>query len=411
MDKTIYLHIGFHKTATTTIQEGLLLNELRLARLGYYCPQAGNITNSTISHHNIVFQIRDDPRYDPLAGRVEDLVIEIRQAKEAKVIISSEDLCLMTLEQVRTLHSHLAPLGELRVIVYVRRQDQWLASFWSELVKTGNAMDFDESLRERSSFDFYQRFVPFYQRLTPWSAIFGRENIYVRVLERSQLVHAHPFLDFLDACDIKSLDGFRLPQNRNTSPSIKSLTIMRYLFASIDKHAGTSHRLYKKKIGVFLQKIGSVLQNYADEHNWNNERPNVVDRDTHDRIMFRFAESNRRLARDYLDRDELFLEPFEERAVTQYDVAQLTGEEALDLMAYTLYHLLQWAQETLSSGEVVDTFPKRPALITRACRELRRNGIQAVLRKLFVWSEHKYKAAIRGKQQFRKRPDGAERDD
>jgi len=51
--KTVYLHIGLHKTGTSTIQFFLANNREKLAELGYLYPF------KQVAHHNLAYLIGD----------------------------------------------------------------------------------------------------------------------------------------------------------------------------------------------------------------------------------------------------------------------------------------------------------------------------------------------------------------
>ena len=67
----------------------------------------------------------------PKFGGFEELVTEIKHSNPVKVIISSEHLSISTPERISQLKKWLDPLGEIKIIAFVRRQDLWLQSLWA----------------------------------------------------------------------------------------------------------------------------------------------------------------------------------------------------------------------------------------------------------------------------------------
>ena len=194
MKPKIYLHIGFHKTATTTIQRGLFLNQDRLKRAGWLFPKSGLIWN--LAHHNLSFELYDDPRYLPEFGGLEQLTSEIKQAKQKNIILSSEDFGFRDAKTIRLLYEKLSCISkDITIIVYVRRQDKWLYSAWSEFVKYPTQLQPFEAFIAKTDQGF------FYEKLIPWAELFGQDSIRVRVLENVQLL-GDVVEDFLKACDI-----------------------------------------------------------------------------------------------------------------------------------------------------------------------------------------------------------------
>src|ERR1044072_876913 len=85
-----FLHLGTHKTGTTSLQA--LLNEsyLKLRELGYLYPRAGRPPEVPFGHHNIAWEISGDRGFRAENGGIEDLLAEIKGVPH-DVIISSED--------------------------------------------------------------------------------------------------------------------------------------------------------------------------------------------------------------------------------------------------------------------------------------------------------------------------------
>lgn len=86
--KQIFLHIGYHKTASTTIQ--FLLNQNReiLKSYGYLYPSTGLFV---YGHHNIAWEILQSDLFSKDAGNLDRLLEEIHTSNTEKVILSSED--------------------------------------------------------------------------------------------------------------------------------------------------------------------------------------------------------------------------------------------------------------------------------------------------------------------------------
>jgi hypothetical protein len=59
-DKTIYIHIGPHKTGTTTIQHALFINETLLRKNGILCPKSGRVFLDSAATHNLGFELAEN---------------------------------------------------------------------------------------------------------------------------------------------------------------------------------------------------------------------------------------------------------------------------------------------------------------------------------------------------------------
>jgi hypothetical protein len=90
--KRCYLHIGTHKTGTTSLQSFLSRHERWFARRGVHYTRAGR---TQLGNHNLAWQLYGDPRFERRFGTVETLHDELRCTRSTTVAISSEDLCLL----------------------------------------------------------------------------------------------------------------------------------------------------------------------------------------------------------------------------------------------------------------------------------------------------------------------------
>lgn len=70
--KTLYVHIGLHKTGSTSLQNFLQLNEATLLAGGLYIPRSGRhqreLTAPTIIHSHLSWQYLGRPLFDPAAA-------------------------------------------------------------------------------------------------------------------------------------------------------------------------------------------------------------------------------------------------------------------------------------------------------------------------------------------------------
>ena len=150
MRPTCYLHLGTHKTGTTSLQVFLTSNQARLARAGLYVPRAGRPWPPLSGHHNVAWELNGDPRFDPRHGSLADLVVEVASARPPLACISSEDFEYLhdKPHQLRRLIDALGSIGyDVKAIVYVRPQAGYAESLYATLVQHGLAVGFPEFLR------------------------------------------------------------------------------------------------------------------------------------------------------------------------------------------------------------------------------------------------------------------------
>ena len=110
--RRIILHIGTHKTGSTTIQAGLKANRRMLLRYGIDYPQMGVVGQG---HHNIAFDLADHRWYIPAFGGFTRLVQHIHRSVVPTTIISAEQFSRLSDQQIARLAEPLAPC--VRIVV------------------------------------------------------------------------------------------------------------------------------------------------------------------------------------------------------------------------------------------------------------------------------------------------------
>lgn len=138
----IYVHIGTHKTGTTSIQTFLRKQSDALRDSGLYVPRTGMLEGFP-GHHNIGWDLRADPRFDPRLGTFDDLLRELDRASAPAAILSSEDLEYLVDQPalLARFERDLVRAGhEPQYIAYVRRPDAYARSLYHELCKPAHGV-------------------------------------------------------------------------------------------------------------------------------------------------------------------------------------------------------------------------------------------------------------------------------
>lgn len=200
----LVLHIGMDKTGTTAIQS--LLNENRsllLKRHRLLYPRTGQWEDH--SHHPFAFSIFGQHGFDlsQLQGLFRSLKKE--SARAGRVLLSSE--CLFkapTREEFATfLEMVKDQFGHVRVIAYVRPQEDWVESRYKHAILSGAGIDL-EALKKPF-------FCDYLRYLDHWSDIVGVGNVTVRPFERVQFVGGNIYADFLALLGVPMEEDIRLP--------------------------------------------------------------------------------------------------------------------------------------------------------------------------------------------------------
>lgn len=141
---TLWLHVGTHKTGTTSIQRALKLSAARLRAAGVAVFPEVNAW--TLANTFLRPEIRSTPRMsygDPLPdlARLAAVPAKIAAARGTapEMVISSEEFCLLrTPLEAFALKSALAPtFARIVPLITLRNPDDWRAARADQLRKTG----------------------------------------------------------------------------------------------------------------------------------------------------------------------------------------------------------------------------------------------------------------------------------
>ncbi|MDO3385492.1 hypothetical protein QWI17_06515 [Gilvimarinus sp. SDUM040013] len=216
MSKRILLHIGRHKSGTTSLQTFFSLNRRALIERGIYYPETG-VRN--FGHHLIAepFPMRRigklRARYSPLQNSlVQALRDEIDSAPVGTILISSEAFQNMAPEVAASLFSGY----DVHVIAYVRDQLSYLVSSYAQEVHADN--NFTYTLE-----DYYRKVfsgaVDYMKFLSKWELHFAG-NVSVKLFETATMKNNSVVDDFCwNFLNIDVSEGFQSPEASN--PSIK----------------------------------------------------------------------------------------------------------------------------------------------------------------------------------------------
>jgi len=224
--RKIYIHIGPAKTGTKTIQRGLKINEQRLRRRNYLCPQSGRKFNKYASQFQLGYELKHFNHLEDFHA-LRAIVEEIQREGQPKhTILSDEFLRKLDPDKIREIRKAFQDF-EVFIVMYLRRQDKILQSHWIQEINNifylppGNIHTYIGMDASRYS----DTFVNYTKLIQNWGAVFGRDHLRMNVLEREQ-VRGNLFQDFLMLCDVKNPDRTRVPPDEHESRGVKKLEVM-----------------------------------------------------------------------------------------------------------------------------------------------------------------------------------------
>ena len=193
---TFFLHIGSHKTGTTSIQYSAKRHLAAGVRyLDIRRPETKLVaTNGRGRRFDGTIRLE----------RAEAVLADAAAANEARgehVLASDEDLFWISDPEVvaRLAESVRRHFGDIRVVCYLRRQDRLTLAHRKQVIEGHAAArfyDFDEAPLPNLR-DYYRHYLDFDRKLKRvWIPAFGKENIIVRNAQRSALRDGDVLADF-----------------------------------------------------------------------------------------------------------------------------------------------------------------------------------------------------------------------
>jgi len=141
--RTVWLHIGLHKTGSTYLQSVMRANRDHLAAQGVHLPVSSRGEYLGLPAWDLMGRRPKDSRDDRVIGQWDALATDLRQSPLPVGFYSSEHLSLATVRQARRAVQSF-PDAEVRVIVAARDLGRVVLSAWQEAVKNGRTMTFAE---------------------------------------------------------------------------------------------------------------------------------------------------------------------------------------------------------------------------------------------------------------------------
>ena len=350
--KTLHLHLGMDKTGTSALQSFLYTNrDVLIQQKGLCYPETGLWHDR--SHHEFAFSVAK------LYGYSEDNLHSLfrllhRETGNAEnVIISSECLFKTPLRDNFTTFYDLvhSVFDKVRVIVYVRRQDEWIESRHKHSIISNAELSLD--ILQRPQFCDYKQFID------RWADQIGKENVTVRAYEKQQFTGGNIFSDFLSLFSLSMDERYRLPtENLNVSLG-RDETYFKKLcndigFVSAGIH-GLNQTLVEHTKIALLASNNDTLMSPA-------ERTDLVRK---------YSVVNAAIATEYMGRESgvLFLDPLPDTGESWEPYGGLSVEALSDLWRFIGKHYPETIN--LLEGEISSALTSGDEVKVSAARTLR----------------------------------------
>jgi hypothetical protein len=226
---SLYLHIGYPKTGSSSIQVFLRDNAPTLRELGYYVPLVGQ--GRVGGHHALVRTLCGLPVPPRQAVHEQTVLTELAAAADRSVLISSE--MLTGILRNRDIAHHLlsklcASHSKIVLVMYVRNQPQFVNSAYGQGVK---------SFRRDDDFQaYFSRVLEHIEEhsYNPWPCLARELGVELRARPFNKAVRAQGVIsDYLGAVDLPAAPSLVQPARINESATPFSVEAARILLDGI----------------------------------------------------------------------------------------------------------------------------------------------------------------------------------
>lgn len=307
--KTLYLHIGTPKTGTKSIQWFCWKNRKLFKKHGYCYPDLSNLCpDFTVARNghfmvDLMKTVEKEERKQAMHEKFEAGMKRVCELFEKydNIVLSDENIWLTTYKKRKNLWKELKEVKErerfqIKIIVYLRRQDGYLSSSWNQVVKMGDRVNAVKSWTEYKANFPKNRQLNYYEKLETIAAELGKENIIVRRFERGKFSGGSIYSDFLETVGLELTDEYKIVKEVRNSSLKGNMPEIKRVLNNMPELDDNKNRFFRN---VLIECSEISDGNQANE---------MFTRDELREFLNQYEESNRLVAREYLREEgtELF---------------------------------------------------------------------------------------------------------
>lgn len=318
--KTLYLHIGTSKTGTTTIQTYCGINREQLKSKGVLFPimpyHYDRITENRNGHflYAMIYEngVRNKEKEKQVLKQELDYIVDCFKDYD-NVLLSEESIWWATATRRKGLWKYLQEHSQqnnyqVKIIVYLRRQDQFMMSRYNQIIKTdtgGGTQRFYEYFKDMNG--KYKCVMNYRQRLDYMAKFFPKENIVVKRFDRSYFYNGDLNADFLHILGVEIDDTFaELSKDENLGISVQSGELKRVL-----NRLGTMTFAENQKLLQMLNECEVLLPK---------REVSIMTTEHIEKFMKKFIDDNESIAVDYIgDGKPMFNYDYKQKPVWSYE--------------------------------------------------------------------------------------------
>lgn len=295
MIKTIFLHIGGHKTGTTSIQKSMKQAAELLASNGYLYPLF-KLNDYVLSNHSIPFfslftanpesyhiniseGFTSKEKIESLHGEYKkQLQDQLENFKGDKMVISGEDISVLDDDGVENLKRYLLEVTdssvEIKIILFCRNPITYARSHIQQSIKGGATLE--------DQIDNYALFsrTHYTTRVTSFLKFFPRESIQVVKYEDSLRHQNGPLGAFLEIIGLDQQAASLCKSQRfNESASYEAVTLMSAINRKLPKFENNLLNVkregYKQELILKISGAKFTLRPEFNQKIWEEARNDV----------------------------------------------------------------------------------------------------------------------------------------
>lgn len=211
--KNVYLHVGVHKTGSSSIQKSLFESKEALEQQGfsyfseYFNGKIGVLPQDWIFYNGF----NESPRIkDP-----ERFVSILDSMPSENIIISIEALSWFIDEESIESLSLVLSTFKVQVVVYLRRQDRQFVSYIQEGSKgKGKPSNRYYGLSTQAMPEITKDgYLDYYTKICHYIKYFGIDNIKVKLFERDKLLEGDVVIDFCNEIGVNDITPLKVNES------------------------------------------------------------------------------------------------------------------------------------------------------------------------------------------------------
>lgn len=288
---TFFLHVGLCKTGTTALQKFLCLNRASIQQYGFSYP---DLRIDRVDHNHLANAWGEGVLGSGEAtknGSVASLWAEVadQAVGDNQIILSAEVLGVAfsyhhdrLVEVVKELAPH-----DVKVVVYLRRQDLHAESWFNQLVKAG--ILYGDLVPERLPGVEYD----YYVFVSGLAQAVGKENVLVRPYEKRQFRGGDIYQDFCATIGLPWCEAYVVPtHDSNPRLSQNAFEFQKLANEIVPDSVQTDFNHFVQIVSLKIDQ-GSLTQ-----------KQSLLSREARASLLQKYSASNKRVAQQFLNRSD-----------------------------------------------------------------------------------------------------------